>query len=232
MRILFRALTLAVLALFSSAAWTFDIELPGGAKLCDDKGGLFGCSRPPGADEVDGVALEIWINASHNSAAGGALPIPQNIRQFLTGYASDASMNSVRYKIGDNGVANAAGVIERGGHVSAVTLIDVIVFLGPSEANDVALWAHELTHVDQYRDWGTKSFAVQYASDYNSVEAPAYAKGNGFRQWASPNLVPGWGVWCYEPGGGVLGRLPAAKQLGSPCQTIFGAGATGSSPFG
>jgi len=44
-----------------------------------------------------------------------------------------------------------------------------------------------LTHVDQYRDWRVHSFAIQYARDYNSVEAPAYAKGNGYWAWVQNN---------------------------------------------
>jgi hypothetical protein len=45
--------------------------------------------------------------------------------------------------------------------------------------------------VDQYRDWGVHSFAIQYARDYNSVERPAYAKGNGYLAWAQNRGSPG-----------------------------------------
>jgi hypothetical protein len=44
--------------------------------------------------QVGGVPLEQWIIASHNTAISGAMPIPSNIRQALTGYASEDSMNS------------------------------------------------------------------------------------------------------------------------------------------
>jgi len=137
--------------------------------------------------QVGGVPLEQWIIASHNSAINGAMPIPPQIRQALTGYASEDSMNRVRYKIGDNGFLNLAHMLEQGGFASAVTLIDVVIFRGPSEASDPSIWAHELTHVDQYRDWRVHSFAIQYARDYNSVEAPAYAKGNGYWAWVQNN---------------------------------------------
>lgn len=92
-------------------------------------------------------------------------------------------MNRVRFKIGDNGFINLARLLEQGGLATAVTLIDVIVFRGPSEANDPALWAHELTHVDQYADWGVHSFAVQYARNYRGVEDPAYSKEYGYPAW-------------------------------------------------
>jgi len=171
------------------------------------------------ASTLSGPALEQAIVASHNTAMSGSMPIPPNIRQQLTGYASEDSMNRVRYKIGDNGFVNLARLLEQGGFASAVTLIDVIVFRGPSEAANASIWAHELTHVDQYRA-GAHSFAVQYARNWRSVEDPAYAKGDGFVAWqqqghtssptpvawpqqAQPGLPPGFGMQvcgCYGNG--------------------------------
>lgn len=204
-------------------------------------GGTVGQTFEKTKKEVEGTLggypLEQWIIASRNAATNGAMPIPWNIRQALTGYASEDSMNRVRYKTGDNGFANLAHVLEQGGYAAAVTLIDVVVFRGPSEANDPSIWAHELTHVDQYRDWGVHSFAVQYAKDYQSVEAPAYAKGNGYWTWAqqhglataqagsaAPSIVrpppvvaaaPQWGAFCYTQ----VGRFgPGPLQpIGASC---------------
>jgi len=118
------------------------------------------------------------------------MPIPPEMRQALTGYASEDPMNRVRYKIGDNGFRNLAHVLEQGGFAAAVTLIDVVIFRGPTEANDPSIWAHELTHVDQYRDRAVHSFAIQFSRDYNGVEAPAYAKGNGYWAWAQSRGTP------------------------------------------
>lgn len=134
-------------------------------------------------DDAAGFALEQLIIALHDSALIGATPIPGPVRQRLSGYASENSMNRVRYKIDDSGLLNLTQVLESGG-IAAVTLIDVVIFRGPSEANDPSIWAHELTHVDQYMAWGLHGFAVQYARDPNSVEKPAYAKGNGYWAWA------------------------------------------------
>ena len=191
-------------------------------------GGTVGQTFEKGKKELEGSilggpALEQWIIASHNTALSGAMPIPQDIRQALTGYASENSMNRVRYKVGDSGFLNLAHVLEQGGYAAAVTLIDVVVFRGPSEASDPSTWAHELTHVDQYRDWGVHSFAVQYAKDYQSVEAPAYAKGNGYWAWAQQN-----GIGSTETGGvaqpPIVAPLPivAQPQLGAFCYTQFG----------
>lgn len=136
------------------------------------------------ANLLSGPMLEQAIRSSRDTAINGAMPIPPEIRSRLTGYASEESMNQVRYKIGDNGFVNLARLIEQGGAASAVTLIDVVVFRGQSDAENVAIWAHELTHVDQYRNWGVQSFAVRYARNANSVEDEAYAKERGYLAWA------------------------------------------------
>jgi hypothetical protein len=163
------------------------------------------------ASTLTGPVLEQAIISSHNTAINGAMPIPPRIRQQLSGYASEDSMNRVRYKIGDNGFVNLARLLEQGGAASAVTLIDVVIFRGPSEAEDPALWAHELTHVDQYRDWGVHSFAVQYARNANRVENPAYAKQDGFLAWAQQNQpIP------PQPGPALVGQTSMQGGGGWP----------------
>lgn len=190
------------------------------------------------ASVLSGPTLERAIVESRNTAVNGSMPIPPNVRRALTGYIDEDALNRARFKIGDNGFINLARLIEQGGQASAVTLIDVIVFRGPSEANDLSLWAHELTHVGQYAAWGVHSFAVQYARNWRSVEDPAYAKGNGFNAWYNQNqakmppptmpvnalpqaypLPPGnmqrMGAFCYTQAGR-FGPGPIQPQ-GSPC---------------
>src|SRR5215204_5398644 len=58
------------------------------------------------ASVLSGPTLERAIIESRNTAINGSMPIPAQIRQQLTGYASEDSMNRVRYKIGDNGFVN------------------------------------------------------------------------------------------------------------------------------
>ena len=166
------------------------------------------------ASLLTGPTLERAIVESRNTAINGARPIPPEIRQQLSGYASEDSMNRVRYKIGDNGFVNLARLLEQGGLASAVTLIDVVVFRGPSEASDPALWAHELTHVDQYASWGVHSFAVQYARNANGVEDPAYAKGDGYLAWRQRT---GSGLQIQQQG-----TPTAAGQMGAFCHTPWG----------
>jgi hypothetical protein len=167
------------------------------------------------ASLLTGPTLERAIIESRNTAINGSMPIPPQIRQILTGYASDDSMNRVRFKIGDSGFFNLARLLEQGGAASAVTLIDVVVFRGPTEAGDPSIWAHELTHVDQYQAWGVHSFAVQYTRNWQSVENPAYAKGNGFAAWLEQQGTSQVGAFCYAAGGR-FGPGPV-QPVGAPC---------------
>lgn len=190
------------------------------------------------ASALTGSTLERAIVESRNAAINGSMPIPPNIRQAMTGYIDEDSLNRARFKIGDNGFFNLARLIEQGGQSSAVTLIDVIIFRGPSEANDLSMWAHALTHVGQYAAWGVHGFADQYIRNWRSVEDPAYAKGNGFAAWYNqnqakmpPSTFPAntlpqvypippanmqqTGAFCYTPTGR-FGPGPIQPQ-GSPC---------------
>lgn len=139
--------------------------------------------------QLAGNPLQVWIQQSRNSAIGTSMPVPPDVRRYLTGYIENDVMNRARYKIGDNGILNAANLTFKYGDnfsgidAAAVTLIDVIVFRDNESANDLSVWAHELTHVQQYRDWGVRDFAIRYARDPNAVEAPAYAVGNNYASW-------------------------------------------------
>ncbi|WP_225040061.1 DUF4157 domain-containing protein (plasmid) [Rhizobium sp. T1470] len=141
------------------------------------------------ASVVTGPLLERALVKSRNDAISGSMPIPPYIREQLTGYATEDSMNRVRYKIGNDDSLDLAQLLEKGGFADAVTLIDVVVFREPSAAANVSAWAHELTHVDQFRDWGVHNFAVRYARNWRGVESPAYAKGDGFCNWRQSQNV-------------------------------------------
>ncbi len=142
--------------------------------------------------QVAGNPLEVWLIQSQQTARPNSLPIPTSIRQKLNGYIEADVMNRATYKVGDNGVMNLANLTLKygdnfvGSDPSAITLIDTIVFRDANDAqNDPALWAHELTHVRQFRDWGVRNFAISYARDSGSVEAPAYAVQNAYWPWVN-----------------------------------------------
>lgn len=192
--------------------------------------------------QVVGLPLEQWFNASRGASINGAAPIPWQIRQALDGFSDRDAMDRVRYRIQDDGAFNLAHIIEqwRLYDVTAVTLIDVVVFRGPSEANEPCIWAHELTHVAQFRDWGVHSFAISYARDPNSAENDAYAKERDCHVWITnhqprflppqqfpPRFVqPALGAFCYTPygrfGPGPNQPLGAACYVPTPNGPIWG----------
>jgi hypothetical protein len=131
-------------------------------------------------DSVSQVAasgLQRWIVQSRNTAAAGDVrQIPLNIRAQLEPYYDLQVLELARYKVGDDVELNAAHTMLQNPDVNAVTLVDIIVFRSADDAlNNVALWAHELKHVQQYQQWGVGEFALRYTRDYQAVEAPAYA---------------------------------------------------------
>lgn len=148
---------------------------------------VIACFCAPGSkEEMGGIfedmnqmavsGLQSWIVQSRNTAATGDIrTIPLNIRAQLEPYYDIQVLDSARYKVGDDAELNAAHTMLQNADVSAVTLIDIIVFRSSDDAlNNVALWAHELKHVQQYQQWGVHEFATRYIRDYSAVEAPAY----------------------------------------------------------
>ena len=123
------------------------------------------------------LGLQNWIQQSRDRlVAGGVEPMPLHIRSQLEPYFDLAVLESAHYRVGDDVALNAGNTLLRNPDVNAVTLIDVIVFRHASDAQDnVALWAHELKHVEQYQDWGVAEFARRYTQDFRAVEGPAYA---------------------------------------------------------
>lgn len=149
----------------------------GGCICVPDPNGVLGPMQER-AGAITATALEGWILRSRESAAReGALPIPAEIRRQLLPFYTAELLDSVRYKVGDTDELSAARNVMQNPDIKAVTLIDIIVFRSAQMAEqDAALWAHELLHVQQYREWGTAGFAARYSRDVNAVEAPAYRR--------------------------------------------------------
>ena len=183
-------------------------------------GGDVGAAWEHGKKEVIGQVvgnpLALWLQQSRDTSINGAQPIPMNIRQALRGYVPDAVMDRARFRVGDEGVINAAHVVHQfDGDVAAVTLIDVIVFRNAWDAyNDPGLWAHELTHVQQFMDWGVRDFAIRYARDNGGVEAPAYDRQRGFQGWRAQQgpVAPGYAAFPQP--------APMPMPVGSPCAVM------------
>ncbi|MGG2396871.1 DUF4157 domain-containing protein [Pseudomonas sp. SH1-B] len=120
--------------------------------------------------------LEAWLLQSRQAALrSGTEPIPLMIRVQLASFYDDVLLDEVRYRVGITDEMDAATVMLQNPDVQAVTLIDVVVFRdADAAASDAALWAHELWHVQQYREWGSAGFAQRYTRDFQAVEGPAY----------------------------------------------------------
>lgn len=180
MRLALSARCLGLLLLSASPA--FAASCPAGqTQVC-----LGGCICVPDPDgvigpaqqrvgEVAATSLEGWILRSRASALNqGTAPIPPAIRQMLLPYYPTDVLDNVRYRVGDADDMAAARTMLQNPDIKAVTLVDVIVFRNEALAQDAALWAHELFHVQQYRQWGSLEFARRYTRDYDAVESPAY----------------------------------------------------------
>lgn len=128
--------------------------------------------------------LEAWLLQSRQAALrAGAEPIPLMIRAQLAPFYDDTLLDEVRFRVGITDEMDAATVTLQNPDVQAVTLVDVVVFRDADAATqDAALWAHELWHVQQYREWGTDGFAQRYTRNFRSVEDPAYVMGERVRK--------------------------------------------------
>jgi hypothetical protein len=152
---------------------------PGEKQVC-----LNGCICLPDLGQVtDGVyqvaapALALWLTQARAEAASAEIqPIPPHIREQLLRWYDPSVLDAAHYKVSDNGQFSAATSMLQNPDVGAVTLIDIILFRDAQTAEqDIALWAHELKHVQQFQEWGVEGFAQRYTQDFNAVEAPAYA---------------------------------------------------------
>ena len=224
-RTLFTAISLLLCLQSTSYAWDpiGDITHPDrivrnvGREL-DNAGREVDRIRLEGQAQAGAPAFEQWLNQSRNTASGGASPIPPHIRQQLQGFYDDDILNRARFKIGDGGVFNLASLSIQYGGAAAVTLIDVIVFKNAGDAyNNPILWSHELKHVQQFRNWGVRDFAIRYLRSWNGVEGEAYAAENSYQNWSSQMAQRNYTAVAPMP---VV--APPQPAVASLCATNFG----------
>lgn len=173
-----------LLTCLSAGALADPVSCPTGEKLIclsgcfclPDIGQVLGSGMPTDVTQIAGPALALWLSQSRaETATGLTQPIPDAIREKLLRWYPPSVLDAALYKVGDNGELSAANAMMQNPDIGAVTLIDIIVFRTEEAAqNDIALWAHELKHVQQYQEWGVDGFAQRYTQDFNTVEAPAY----------------------------------------------------------
>lgn len=225
MRLKFYAALVLPLALFAPSQSAF--ACPAGQSR-----GLFGwCYPNAGGDiargwdhvirevrgQLQGNPLAVYLQQSRDSARPVSEPVPPHIRAALNGVIRPDVLSEARFKVGDNGIVNAAALalgLDR--NVAAVALVDVVVFRNASDVqNNLPLWVHELTHVRQFRDWGVRDFAIRYSRDMGAVEGEANGEENRYIQLARNNSGP------FPAPGPFPGRFPAPMPAAA-CYTPMG----------
>jgi Domain of unknown function (DUF4157) len=120
------------------------------------------------------------VRQAEAQASYGARPIPPSVYEQLQGYFAPGFLQSVRYNTFDNArisLDNAVMLINN--DVFAITLNNIVVFRNENEAQNAYTWAHELTHVLQYRNLGIDTFANMYTT--NAWVLENQAKDNAAR---------------------------------------------------
>lgn len=118
-------------------------------------------------------ALVVSLETLRDEAiARGVEPMPSEFLEAFGGYLPNDVLTSVRWRVEPDSVVFGANVFSSG--MRAVALDNVILFVSAEEAANVKLWAHELYHVLQYRQWGTDGFIERYLADRGGVEREAW----------------------------------------------------------
>lgn len=143
------------------------------------------------------ILQELIARSRDDALSAGVQVIPAEIRENLEGFIPDHLLDAARYRVQGGGDLTLQVNAIRYGEASAITLDYVVVFKNHSDAlYNPTLWAHELTHVDQYQRWGIRDFSIRYLRSYSSVEREAYEAETRYaawvglrnsRQWASTN---------------------------------------------
>lgn len=156
-------------------------------------------------EDMASEALAQWIMSSRSDAVkAGVHAIPTTIRSQLRGHFPEPLLARVRYRVG-TGKEYSLQTHAFKGNAVAITLDDVILFRPEGNVvNDARLWAHELTHVQQYERWGVRGFARRYTLDHAGVEAQATAGADRFiaaRKAAAQRPASGRANATALPGG-------------------------------
>ena len=179
--------------LFAAAALLAGLALPAHAQTASPSPGTFGGLRdsvhwlvktqfqPQG--DVISLTLGQALQRSRDEARADSRPMPERVKKALSPFYDAQLLDTVRYRVGDTSQAGVAGFAIRNGNAAAVTLIDTVVFKEDQYTTDLELWAHEIHHVEQFRDWGVNGFASRYAFGWGKVEAEAEEKAGEFATW-------------------------------------------------
>jgi hypothetical protein len=182
-----------------AVAMALSLALTANAYAGDAWGDIANETLPGAMDGINEALLQtgasmlqqLILRSRDDALRAGVQPIPPEIRQRLTGFIPDNVLNTARFRIQGGADMTLQANAIRYGETQAITLDDVIVF---KEANDAlhnaTLWAHELTHVNQYLHWGVRGFSVRYVQNYEAVEREAYDAETRYKKWAATTRAP------------------------------------------
>jgi hypothetical protein len=128
-----------------------------------------------------------WIMFLRNTARVDASPVPAAIKEALAGWFDNGLLEDIRFKVGDESFFYSSSFIA---DTSAVTVVDVIVFKSAAAASTPALWAHQLVHAKQFREWGASTYLNRFFQNRDEVEAPAKAIERDYVQLQGPRVQP------------------------------------------
>jgi len=135
-----------------------------------------------------GPTLADAIRRGRDQAYPHGKTIPAAIQQKLAPFFPPALLQKVRYSTewqhATSDGALYSLLIATG--AEAVTLEKVIIFRDAQHAADPLLWAHELTHVEQYARLGVAAFATQYLQQGWQMEQEAKAKASKIQRQLAP----------------------------------------------
>jgi len=137
---------------------------------------LEGSQLPPEAAPLLAATIRI---SKRQAEAERRRRIPEHVRRALEPFFDEAVLKNVRWTLPDGrpglGSMLTGWYFRTGG---AVTFDDVVVVSDEDMAENVWLWAHELTHVEQYRRFGIDGFAREYIVNWRGLEEAAHRRAN------------------------------------------------------
>ncbi len=186
-----------------------------------------------GLDLLAATLANALRSSQDQARQAGTLPIPPQIRAALLTWYPAELLQGIDYRVGAGEDPTLQSWSIRYGDAVAVTTIDTITFADAFDAtNNVALWAHEVKHVEQFRRWGVMDFARRYVRDHPAVEREALAAAEAFRAaydagaWrgtpATDIPATGTALVCATPEGACVMGLPLAPGVSCSCPSNRG----------
>lgn len=177
--------------------------------------------------QTNAPILQQLIASSRDDALqNGVQPIPSDIRQNLVGFVSEHILNIARYRVRGGGDLSLQVNAIRYGEAQAITLDYVIVFKDENDAlYNPTLWAHELTHIEQFQRWGIRDFSIRYLRSHPSVENEAYQAETRYLAWVSVKNTQQWASTGNSANFAAANRPIAPFSNGansSTCSTTMG----------